>query len=46
MNYFAWIIFFMIVYVMRNIGGNDNSSNSLKSMVNYHYHIKNRLITR
>ena len=28
----------MIVYDMQEIGGNENSSDSLNVMVNYHYH--------
>ena len=39
-NWFTWIIFFMIVYVIQKIGGNNNSPNSLNVMVNYHYHRK------
>ena len=35
----------MIVYVMQEIGGNENSSDSLNMMVNYHYHGENRVIT-
>ena len=38
--------FFMIVYVIQKIGGNKNCPNSLNVMVNYHYHGKNRVITR
>ena len=30
----------MIVYVIRKIGGNENSPNSLNVMVDYHYHGK------
>ena len=33
-------IFFMIVYVIKKIGGNDNYRNSLNIMVNCHYHEK------
>ena len=33
-NWFTWIIFFMIVYAIQNIGGNKNSPNSLNVMVN------------
>ena len=36
--------FVMIVYVIHKIEGYKNSPNSLKVMVNYHYHEKNRLI--
>ena len=35
----------MIVYVIQKIGGNKNSPDSLKVMVNYHYHVENMLIT-
>ena len=38
--------FFMIVYVMRKIGGNENYPNSLNVMISYHYHGKNRVITQ
>ena len=31
-NWFAWIIFFMIVYVIQKIGGNNNSPNVLNVM--------------
>ena len=34
----------MIVYVIKEIGGNENSPYSLKVMINYHYHSENRLI--
>ena len=37
-NWFAWIIFFMIVYAKQKIGGNDNYPNYLNVMVNYHCH--------
>ena len=30
----------MIVYIIQEIGGNDNSPDSLNVMVNYHYHNK------
>ena len=53
---FSWIIFIkdciyiyyflIIVYIIQNIGGNENSPNSINVMVNYHYHGENRLITR
>ena len=36
----------MIIYVIQNIVGNDNSPDSLNVMVNYHYHLENRVITR
>ena len=35
----------MIVYVIKNIGGNENSPDSLNVMVNYHYHGERRVIT-
>ena len=35
---------FMIVYVIQEIGGNENSPDSLKVMVNYRYHSENRVI--
>ena len=35
----------MNVNVIQEIGGNDNSPDSLNVMVNYHYHIENRVIT-
>ena len=44
-NWFTEIIFFMIVYVIQEIGDNENSPNSLNVMVNYHYHGENRVIT-
>ena len=44
-NWFSWIIFFIIVYVIQKIRGNENSQNYLNVMVNYHYHFENRLIT-
>ena len=34
----------MILYVILKNGGNDNSPDSLNAMVNYQYHIENRLI--
>ena len=43
-NWFTWIIFFMIIYVILKIGGNENSPNSIKVTVNCHYHIENRVI--
>ena len=33
-NWFNWIIFFIIVYAIQNIGGNKNSPSSLNIMVN------------
>ena len=36
---------FVIVYVIKEIGGNENSPDSLNVMLNYHYHRENRLIT-
>ena len=36
----------MIIYVIKIFGGNENSSNSLNVMVNYHYHGKNRVTTQ
>ena len=44
--FLTWVIFFMIIYVIRKIGGNDNSPNYLNVMVNYHYHGEKRVITR
>ena len=38
--------FFVIIYVIQKIGGNDNSPNSLNVMVNYYYHGENRVIDR
>ena len=38
--------FFMIVYVIHKIGGNNNSLNYLNVMVNFHYHGENRVLTR
>ena len=35
----------MIVYVIQEIEGNDNSPDYLNVMVNYHYHSENRVIT-
>ena len=37
---------FMIIYVIQEIGDNENSPYSLNVMVNYHYHSENRVITR
>ena len=31
-NWFIWIIFFIIVYVIQKIGGKENSPNSLNLM--------------
>ena len=31
---------------MQEIGGDENSPDSLNVMVNYHYHSENRVITR
>ena len=36
----------MIVYVIQEIRGNENSPDSINVMVNYHYHGENRVITR
>ena len=36
----------MILYVIQEIVGNENSPDSLNVMVNYHYHSENRVITR
>ena len=38
--------FFIVVYVIRKIGGNKNSPNYLNVMANYHYYGENKLITR
>ena len=35
----------MIIYVILKIGGNENSTDSLNVMVNYHYHGENKVIT-
>ena len=35
----------MIVYVIQEIGGNENSPDSLNVMLNYHYYGGNRVIT-
>ena len=35
----------MIVYVIEEIGGNENYPDSLNVMVNYHYHGIKRVIT-
>ena len=37
-NWFTWIIIFIVVNVIQNIRGNDNSPNSLNLMLNCHYH--------
>ena len=37
-------IFFMILYVIQKIVGNDNYPYSLNKMVNYHYHGEYRVI--
>ena len=44
-NLFTWIIFFITVYVIQKIGGNENSSDSLNIKVNCHYHSENRVNT-
>ena len=36
----------MVLYGLQEIGGNENSPDSLNIMVNYHYHGENRVITR
>ena len=36
----------MVINVIQKIRCNENSPYSLNIMVNYHYHIENRLITR
>ena len=36
----------MIVYVIQDIGGNNNSTDSLNVMVNYHSYGENKVITR
>ena len=45
-NWFTRIIYINdhICYILN--GGNENSSDSLNIMVNYHYHSENRVITR
>ena len=45
-NRFNCIIFFIIVYVIQKIGGNNNSLNYLNVRINCHYQGKNRLIHR
>ena len=45
-NWFTCILFFVIVYAIQKIRGNENSPNSLNITVNYYYHSKNRVITR
>ena len=40
----GWYLF-MIVYVIQNIRGSNNSPDSLNLMVNYHYHSEKRAIT-
>ena len=35
----------MILHVIQEIGGNDNSPDSLNVMVNYQYHSENRVTT-
>ena len=37
-HWFAWRLFFVMIYVIPKIGGHNNSPNSLNVMVNYHYH--------
>ena len=37
-KWFTWISFFMVLYVVRKIGDDDNSPDSLNVIVNYHYH--------
>ena len=36
----------MIIYVIRKIEGNNNSTDSLNVVVDYHYHGRNRVITQ
>ena len=36
----------MIVYVIQEIEGNENSPDSINVMLNYHYHSENRVITQ
>ena len=36
----------MIVYVIQEIGGNENYPDSLNIMVNYYYHGENSIISR
>ena len=43
-NWFIWIIFFVILYVIQKIRGNKNSLNYLSVMVNYQYHVENRVV--
>ena len=45
-NWFTRINILMIIYVILNNGGNENSPYFLNVMVNYHYHSENRVITR
>ena len=37
---------FIMVYVIEDFWGNNNSPKFLNVMVNYHYHGKNRAISR
>ena len=43
--WFTQILFFLIVYAIRKIGGNNNSPNLISIMINYHYPGENRVIT-
>ena len=43
-NWFAWIIFFMVVYVIWKHRGNKHSPNSLNVMIDYHYQSENSVI--
>ena len=36
----------MIVYILRRIEGNKNSTNFLNVIINYHYHGENKVVTR
>ena len=44
-NWSNWIIFVHDRICYTEIGGNKNHPDSLKLMVNYHYHGENRVIT-
>ena len=45
-NWFNWIIFFIILYLIQKNWGNENSPDSLNVMLNYRYHGENRLIAQ
>ena len=45
-NWFTWIVFFMIIYVIQKFMGDKNSPNSLNIMVIYHHHSEKRVVTQ